>query len=83
MSKVFTVVTQFAANGGKLSQITRKYIQNRRQISGGGTILSCGSEGSTGGMTGMGQGLKTGMVLAMSIWNGAAQQMAWLDAGAN
>jgi cellulase len=60
MSKVFTAVTQFAANGGKLSQITRKYIQNGRQISGGGTILSCGSEGSTGGMTGMGQGLKTG-----------------------
>jgi cellulase len=29
-SKVFTVVTQCAANGGKLSQITRKYIQNGR-----------------------------------------------------
>jgi hypothetical protein len=55
-----TAVTQFAANEGKLSQITRKYIQNRRQINGGGTILSCGSEASTGGMTGMGQALKTG-----------------------
>lgn len=59
-SKVFTVVTQFAASGGKLSQITRKYIQNGRQIGGGGTISSCGSEGSTGGLTGMGQALGTG-----------------------
>jgi cellulase len=59
-SKVFTVVTQFAASGGKLSQITRKYIQNGRQISGGGTISSCGSEGSTGGLTGMGQALGSG-----------------------
>ncbi|CZR52860.1 related to endoglucanase [Phialocephala subalpina] len=82
-SKVFTVVTQFVASGGKLSQITRKYIQNGRQIGGGGTISSCGSEGSTGGLTGMGQALGRGMVLAMSIWNDAAQQMAWLDAGSN
>jgi cellulase len=59
-SKVFTVVTQFAASGGKLTSITRKYIQNGRQISGGGTISSCGSEGSTGGMTGMGQALGKG-----------------------
>ncbi|KUJ12863.1 glycoside hydrolase family 7 protein [Mollisia scopiformis] len=80
-SKVFTVVTQFAASGGKLSQLTRKYIQNGKQIGGGGTISSCGSEGSTGGLTGMGQALGRGMVLAMSIWNDPTQQMAWLDAG--
>lgn len=59
-SKVFTVVTQFAASGGKLSSVSRKYIQNGRQIGGGGTITSCGSEGSTGGLTGMGQALSTG-----------------------
>jgi cellulase len=59
-SKVFTVVTQFPANGGKLSQVTRKYIQNGRQISGGGSISNCGSEGSTGGLTGMGDALKAG-----------------------
>jgi cellulase len=58
--KPFTVVTQFAASGGKLSQITRKYIQNGRQISGGGTISGCGAEGSTGGLTGMGQALGRG-----------------------
>ncbi|KAK3899706.1 glycoside hydrolase [Staphylotrichum tortipilum] len=82
-SKPFTVVTQFVASGGKLTQITRKYVQNGRQISGGGTISSCGSEGSTGGLTGMGESLGRGMVLAMSIWNDAAQQMAWLDSGNN
>jgi len=59
-SKKFTVVTKFAANGGKLSQITRQYIQNGRQIGGGGTISSCGAENSYGGLTGMGQALGTG-----------------------
>lgn len=58
-SKPFTVVTQFNANGGKLSSITRKYIQNGKQTNGG-TISGCGSEGSTGGMTGMGQALGRG-----------------------
>ncbi|KAK3306166.1 glycoside hydrolase family 7 protein [Chaetomium strumarium] len=82
-SKPFTVVTQFAASGGRLTQITRKYIQNGREIAGGGTITSCGSEGSTGGFTGMGEALDRGMVLAMSIWNDAAQQMSWLDSGNN
>ncbi|KAJ9165308.1 Glycoside hydrolase family 7 protein [Coniochaeta hoffmannii] len=82
-SRPFTVVTQFAASGGRLSQITRKYVQNGRQIGGGGTISNCGSEGSTGGLAGMGQALGRGMVLAMSIWNDPAQQMAWLDSGNN
>ncbi|KAE8443652.1 hypothetical protein EG329_001510 [Mollisiaceae sp. DMI_Dod_QoI] len=82
-SKVFTVVTQFAASGGRLSQITRKYIQNGRQISGGGTVSNCGSEGTYGGLAGMGQALGRGMVLAMSIWNDNVQKMAWLDAGMN
>jgi len=78
-SKVFTVVTQFVASGGKLSQVNRKYIQNGQQISGGGTITNCGD--STGGLTGMGQALANGMVLVMSIWNDPTQNMAWLDAG--
>lgn len=56
----FTVVTQFAASGGGLTQITRKYIQNGRTIDGGGTITSCGSEGATGGLAGMGQSLDRG-----------------------
>ncbi|KAK3376039.1 glycoside hydrolase family 7 protein [Lasiosphaeria ovina] len=81
-SKPFTAITQFPASGGRLSQITRKYIQNGRTITSG-SLNSCGSEGSTGGMTGMGQALGRGMVLAMSIWNDAAQNMAWLDSGTN
>ncbi|KAK3367538.1 glycoside hydrolase family 7 protein [Podospora didyma] len=81
-SKPFTVITQFPASGGRLSQITRKYVQNGRTINSG-AISNCGSEGSTGGLTGMGQALGRGMVLAMSIWNDAAQNMAWLDSGVN
>jgi len=82
-NKVFTVVTAFEAQGGKLSKITRKYIQGGRTIQSPGSITGCGSEGSTGGMTGMGQSLQRGMVLAMSIWNDAAQNMNWLDQGSN
>lgn len=54
----FTVVTQFQANGGSLSQITRKYIQNGQQIDGG-SINSCGG-GASGGLTGMGDALGRG-----------------------
>lgn len=59
-SKPFTVVTRFAATGGVLSQITRSYIQNGQQISGGGTISSCGSVDTTGGLAGMGDALNSG-----------------------
>jgi cellulase len=54
-----TVVTQFMASGGKLTQITRKYIQNGR-TSDGGKISTCGNEGTYGGLTGMGQALGRG-----------------------
>lgn len=99
-SKTFTVVTQFQTSSGRLTSITRKYIQNGRQINSG-TITACGSEGSTGGLTGMGAALGRGsknhcaggwypyadckslVVLAISIWNDAAQNMAWLDSGNN
>jgi len=81
-NKPFTVVTQFQASGGKMTSMVRKYIQGGRTINSG-TINDCGSEGGTGGMKGMGDALKRGMVLAMSIWNDAAQNMAWLDQGAN
>jgi len=78
----FTVVTGFVASGGTLTQITRKYIQNGQTIQSG-TIDSCGDTGSTGGLSGMGAALGRGMVLALSIWNDASQNMAWLDQGAN
>lgn len=59
-SKPFTVVTAFPASGGRLTQITRRYIQNGRQIGNGGSITSCGSEAATGGLVGMGQSLGRG-----------------------
>lgn len=55
-SKPFTVVTQFAGSG-TLTQITRIYIQNGKQVTGG-TISSCND--STGGLAGMGQALGRG-----------------------
>jgi cellulase len=75
----FTVVTQFVASGGTLTRIDRKYIQNGRTINSPGNISNCGS----GGMQAMGDALKRGMVLAMSIWNDATQNMNWLDQGNN
>jgi cellulase len=59
-TKPFTVVTAFPASGGRLTSITRKYIQNGRTINSPGSITSCGSEGSTGGLAGMGQSLQRG-----------------------
>lgn len=59
-SKPFTVVTQFVSSGGKLSQITRKYIQNGRTTNSPGSITGCGSESGTGGLTGMGAALDRG-----------------------
>jgi len=54
-----TVVTQFIASGGKLTQDTRKYIQNGRAFDGG-KISTCGNEGTYGGLTGIGQALGRG-----------------------
>ncbi|KAI1341739.1 glycoside hydrolase family 7 protein [Xylariaceae sp. FL0016] len=77
--KPFTVVTRFEGSG-TLTKISRVYIQNGKQTEGG-SISSCND--GQGGLAGMGQALGRGMVLAMSIWNDAAQQMAWLDSGSN
>jgi cellulase len=70
-SKVFTVVTVFNAQGGRLSSITRKYIQNGRTMNSG-TISNCGSEGTYGGMTGMGQSLGRGsecLLLSLQLFS--------------
>ncbi|KAI1089927.1 glycoside hydrolase family 7 protein [Rostrohypoxylon terebratum] len=79
-SKPFTVVTQFQGSTSSLTSINRIYIQNGKQTPGG-TISACND--GQGGLTGMGQALGRGMVLAMSIWNDPTQQMSWLDSGAN
>lgn len=65
-SKPFTVITQFQASGNRLSSITRRYIQNGRQI-GSGALSSCGSEASTGGLVGMGAALGRGSRLISCI----------------
>ncbi|KAI0172924.1 glycoside hydrolase family 7 protein [Hypoxylon sp. FL1284] len=78
-SKPFTVVTQFIGSGS-LSQVKRFYVQNGKQTEGG-SLTSCNAQ--YGGLEGMGQALGRGMVLAMSIWNDASQQMSWLDSGNN
>jgi cellulase len=59
-TKPFTAVTAFQASGGRLTSITRKYIQNGRTINSPGSVTSCGSESSTGGLVGMGQSLQRG-----------------------
>ncbi|KAI0885401.1 glycoside hydrolase family 7 protein [Annulohypoxylon maeteangense] len=78
-NKKFTVITQFAGSGS-LTSISRIYIQDGKQTPGG-TISACND--GQGGLAGMGAALGRGMVLAMSIWNDATQQMSWLDAGNN
>ena len=57
----FTAITQFQVSNGRLSVMTRKYIQNGRTINSG-SINGCGGDG-TGGMTGMGEALKRGSKL--------------------
>lgn len=59
-SKPFTVVTQFVASGGRLTQMTRKYIQNGRTVNSPGSITQYGSKSGTGGLTGMGAALGRG-----------------------
>ncbi|KAI2616066.1 glycoside hydrolase family 7 protein [Hypoxylon sp. NC1633] len=78
-SRPFRVVTHFFGSD-TLQQITQSYLQDGKWT-GGGTISSCNE--AFGGIIGMGQALARGMVLAMSIWNDASQQMAWLDSGNN
>ena len=58
-NKPVTVITQFLASGGRLTQIVRKYVQNGKTFNGG-TISSCGAEGTYGGLVGMGQSLGRG-----------------------
>ncbi|EPS36457.1 hypothetical protein H072_10007 [Dactylellina haptotyla CBS 200.50] len=92
-SKPFTVITQFVTSdgsqSGSLTTITRKYIQNGRQIasavSSGDSVYAnnCQSGAPYGGLNTMGQALARGMVLIFSIWNDAGQNMNWLDSGSS
>lgn len=89
--------TQFITDNGKtsgtLSQITRKYIQNGREVAsstqGDDTITTqqCNAWDSSaatfGSLPAMGQALGRGMTLIFSIWNDNSQFMNWLDSGSN
>ncbi|KAH6624145.1 concanavalin A-like lectin/glucanase domain-containing protein [Chaetomium sp. MPI-SDFR-AT-0129] len=92
-SKPFTMVTQFITDdgtaNGKLTTITRYYVQNGQKVAsaveGGDSITAdaCSSAEPYGKLQGMGEALGRGMVLALSIWNDAGGFMNWLDSGSN
>ncbi|CAK4682341.1 hypothetical protein LEN26_011292 [Aphanomyces euteiches] len=86
-TKPFTVVTQFITDdnspNGNLAQINRFYLQNGKKIDNPSSLTdsycSWASDfESKGGMKAMGRALKSGMVLAISVWTG---EMGWLDSG--
>ncbi|KAH6849609.1 concanavalin A-like lectin/glucanase domain-containing protein [Chaetomium sp. MPI-CAGE-AT-0009] len=92
-SKPFTMVTQFVTDDstttGKLSKITRYYVQNGQKIASalpdgdGISADACSVSDPFGGLAGMGEALGRGMVMALSIWNSAGDFMNWLDSGDN
>ncbi|CAK4205057.1 unnamed protein product [Aphanomyces euteiches] len=86
-TKPFTVVTQFYTDdntpNGNLVEIKRFYVQNGKKIENPNSITDSFCSWATdfqtkGGMKGMGEALRPGMVLALSVWTG---DMSWLDSG--
>lgn len=93
----FTVVTQFPAVKGKLTEIRRLYVQDGKVIQNavvnvtGKPIVNylddeyCATGGGhfmdLGAMEGMGDALLRGMVLIFSIWWDTGGFMNWLDSG--
>ncbi|KAF6806258.1 glycosyl hydrolase family 7 [Colletotrichum musicola] len=97
-TRKFTVVTQFPAEGGKLKELRRMYIQDGKVVQNNVVAIEgppkvnfindeyCKAMGADmfttlGGMTGMGESMSRGMVLALSIWWDKATFMEWLDQG--
>merc|ERR1711904_52575 len=90
-TKPFTFVTQFHAPSGDLEEIRQYYIQDGKKIEHPDTETAewCSGQKKTfgdrdsftekGGMKKMGEALKRGMVLTMSLWDDIAFQMNWLD----
>jgi cellulase len=82
---------------GILSEIRRLYIQDGELIQNADVTLQATAEGAIseeyctarnasdflrlGGVRGMGESLKRGMVLIFSIWNSDGDFMRWLDSG--
>ncbi|KAF2262148.1 glycoside hydrolase [Lojkania enalia] len=92
-SKPFTVVTQFPAKDGVLTEIVRKYVQNGKvfenaavNVTGPTDDAYCTRQNAVtfmnlGAMKGMGESMSRGMVLAMSVWWDEGGFMQWLDGG--
>lgn len=102
-SKPFSIVTQFHADAnGELSEITRKFVQNKKLIEHPMSNIPgmdkqhnslsddmCQKQKSImgdtddftkkGGMKKMGDAMKNGMVLVMSLWDDHEANMLWLD----
>jgi cellulose 1,4-beta-cellobiosidase len=89
--KPFTFVTQFHAPNGELEEITQYYIQDGKKIESEHSIAAkaCAEKKKEfgdrdsftekGGMKKLGESLKRGMVLVMSLWDDIAFDMNWLD----
>ncbi|KAL2188184.1 glycoside hydrolase family 7 protein [Thermothelomyces heterothallicus CBS 203.75] len=92
-SRPFTMITRFVTDdgttSGKLARIERVYVQDGKKVPSaapGGDVITadgCTSAQPYGGLSGMGDALGRGMVLALSIWNDGSGYMNWLDAGSN
>merc|ERR1711953_1141567 len=90
-TKPFTFVTQFHAPSGELEEVKQYYIQGGKKIEhpNSETAEWCTKQKKDfgdrdsftekGGMKKMGEALKRGMVLTMSLWDDIAFQMNWLD----
>lgn len=79
-TKKFTVVTQFLTNGGSLSEIKRKYIQNGRTIESPGWLESKRCNNSNYSLAKMGQSFEKGHVIVFALWD-SDSGLAWLDSG--
>jgi cellulose 1,4-beta-cellobiosidase len=89
--KPFTFVTQFHAPDGELEEITQYYIQDGKRIENEHSIAQkwCSAQKvkfgdrdsftEKGGLKKIGEALKRGMVLVMSMWDDIAFDMNWLD----
>ncbi|KAL0934497.1 glycosyl hydrolase family 7 [Colletotrichum truncatum] len=95
-TRKFTVVTQFPAEGGKLKELRRLYVQDGKVVDNNVVNIAGSSKlnflnddickannaqefMNLGGMTGMGESMTRGMVLALSIWWDKSTAMEWLD----
>lgn len=91
-SRPFEAVTRFEATDGQLVAVRRHYLQDGRRIEDpGGPITDASAANQSlafgepdgfarfGGLRAVGEALRRGMVLVLSIWDDTATGMQWLD----